>query len=168
MPPTDVFRISFVDPHSAPWLRVLLSIDWAKRTYGQEGIYNEWEKDWLNSYPLEYAPPKLQKLLAMLRSYFPIVNDVLFGAKFSALNGKTLPSLFNLDQLHIRNLELKASSFLNTGKLSLSTSSSEHIAVFALLREKGMLSEESLDRIMTQWFVKLAQTKTQEQLVVNS
>lgn len=168
LPPADVFKISFNDPHPAPWLRVLLSIEWAKRAWGEQGIYNSWEKDWLNSYPLKYALPKSQKLLGIIHSYFPLINDVLFSARFSALNGKTLPSLFDLHRLNPRNLELQASAFLKTGKLSLSSSPSEHIALFALLRENGMISEELLDKIMTQWFVKLGQARRREGLVVNN
>jgi hypothetical protein len=162
--PQDVFRVSANDPHPAPWLRVLLSISWAKRAWGESTLFEMWEKDWLNAYPLELAPSKMQKLLRMLQSYFGIINDILFEGKFSALNGKTLSSLFNLDALSPIRLEQKALTFLERGRISLrrTSSPSEHVAVFAFLREKGMLSEEALDRIMTQWFIKLSNSRNHE------
>ncbi len=157
LPPNHIFKISFTDPHPAPWLRVLLSIEWAKITWPDtQEIWRRWEEEWINSYPLASAPLESRKLLISARKYFPVVNDVLFHTRFPALNGKTIPDLFDLKKLDPQLLESRLSHFAEKGKLNLSFSAGENIAMFALMREKGIVNEEALDRIMTQWFVKLA------------
>lgn len=161
--PTElVLKVSFSDPHPPPYLRVLQSFEWCKTVWGR-GLWNRWEEEWLTLYPLEKAPLGTRRLLSTAQQYFPVVNDVLFHTKFTALNGKTLPSLFDLNALDPRNLQRKLSSFLTSGRLNLTeTSPSTQIAIFALIKEKGILSEETLDKVMTQWFIKLAHRRNKE------
>jgi hypothetical protein len=55
LPPAYALRISITDPHPPPYLRALLCFDWCRRAWGQ-GVWDEWERDWLQMYPLERAP----------------------------------------------------------------------------------------------------------------
>ena len=159
LPPPQVFRVVWSDPHPPPYLRALITFDWCRQVWGN-GIWDDWEKEWLELYPLKEASPVIRNLLTKARNYIPVVGRVLLKTKFRTLNGKTLPELFDLPAVAPTELKriLKKSE---KGKLNLKgLSPSVQLAVFRLLKEEGK-PEEKLDKTMTQWLLKLGEKKKQ-------
>lgn len=157
LPPHHVFRVVWSDPHPPPFLRSLISFEWCRQVWGS-GIWDEWEKEWLEFYPIKDAAPVVRDLLIQARQFIPVVGRVLLTTKFKTLSGKTLPELFDLSK--VAPTELKR--ILNTsekGKLNLKgLSPSAQLAVFRMLKEEGK-SEEKLDKMMTEWLLKLGNKK---------
>ncbi len=159
LPPQHVFRVVWSDPHPPPYLRALITFDWCRQVWGN-GIWDDWEKEWLELYPLKAAPPVVRDLIAKARNYIPVVGTVLLKTKFRTLGGKTLPELFDLPAVAPTELKriLKNSG---KGKLNLKgLSPSVQLAMFRLLKEEGK-PEENLDKTMTEWLLKLGRSRKQ-------
>lgn len=159
LPPKQVFRIIWSDPHPPPYLRALISFNWCRQVWGN-GIWDDWENEWLEIYPLNEAPLEMRELIYKARKFVPIVGSVLLKTKFPTLGGKTLPELFNLSA--VAPLELKRIlKNSEKGKLNLKgLSPSTQLAVFRLIKEEGK-PEETLDKTMTEWLLKLGKSKKQ-------
>ncbi|MDR4497122.1 MAG: hypothetical protein MRK02_04240 [Candidatus Scalindua sp.] len=156
LPPSQVFKVSATDPHPPPFLRVLLSFEWCRQQWGI-GDWDEWEKQWLTLYPLEAASERERKVLAAGRRYVSTVSRALFHTKFSVLDKRAMPSLFDLNRNAPERLERFVRDAENSGILDLSElSPCAQLALFRTLRNKSTLSEQSLDRLMTTWLVGLA------------
>lgn len=160
LPPAHAFRISWTDPHPPPYVRALLSFDWCRQVWGG-GIWDGWEKEWLELYPLEEAPTATRDLMRRAVAYVPAVGRVLLHKKFRSLNGKAIPDLFNLPALAPSELGRVADS-AKAGALNLrGLPPSAHLGVFRLMREQGKLKEEGLDSLMTHWLLQLAERRRQ-------
>lgn len=158
LPRNHVFRISWTDPHPSPFVRALLSFEFCRQVWGR-GDWDTWEEEWLEYYPPESAPPETQRFQEKTRKYLPVVARVLLNTKFSVLNGKTIPDLFNLSALSPGKLQSIARG-ANSGALVLEgLSPCTQLAVFRVIRDHGRLEEETLDRIMTRWLLKLAEKR---------
>lgn len=159
LPPSQAFRVSWTDPHPPPYLRALLSFDWCRQVWGS-GVWDDWEREWLDLYRLEDVPPATRELLKKARRYIPTVGKILLHTKVRTLNSGTLPDLFNLSAIAPSELQRFADS-AKAGALNLTgLPPSAHLAVFRLLKDQGKLKEESLDSVMTQWLLKLAERKS--------
>jgi hypothetical protein len=158
LPSNHVFRISWVDPHPPPYLRVLLCFEWCRQVWGR-GDWDNWEKEWIELYPLEDVPIETQKLLKKSMEYLSLVSRALLNTKFRVLNRKTIPDLFNLPALAPAELK-KIAMTADSGALNLKgLSPCAQLAVFRLVRERGKLKEEVIDRIMTRWLIKLGEKR---------
>ncbi|MBI4523813.1 MAG: hypothetical protein HY695_08390 [Deltaproteobacteria bacterium] len=158
LPPNHCFKVSWTDPHPPPYLRVLLSFEWCRQVWGS-GLWNEWEKEWLELYPLERAPAESLEIIKRAKQYLPLVSRVLLHGRFRALSGKAIPDLFNLAALAPSELQRIARS-AESGALNLTgLPPSAHLAVFRLLREQGRLKEESIDATMTKWLLRLGKKR---------
>ena len=159
LPRNHVFRISWTDPHPSPYVRVLLSFELCRQAWGR-GDWDNWEEEWLELYPLEDAPIETQKLLRKAREYLPVIGRVLLNTKFKALNRKTIPDLFSLSALSPAELQRVARTAYS-GALDLKgLSPCTQLAVFRVIRGHGELKEETLDRTMTKWLLKLGEKRT--------
>jgi len=159
LPPAQVFRVIWSGPHPPPFLRALITFDWCRQVWGK-GVWDDWEQEWLELYPLTDAPPVIRNLLAQARRHIPVVGRVLLKTKFRTLNGKTLPELFNLSKVAPTELKriLRSSE---KGKLNFKGHSpSVQLALFRMLKEEGK-PEENLDKTMTDWLLKLGRSKKQ-------
>lgn len=159
LPPTHVFRIVWGDPHPPPFLRALLSFDWCRQVWGS-GSWDDWEKEWLELYPIEESPPSTRDLMIKAQRFVPVIGRVLLTTKFGTLGGRTLPELFDLSKVAPPELKriLKTSE---KGKLNLKgLSPSVQLAVFRMIKEEGK-QEQKLDKIMTEWLLKLGTKKKQ-------
>lgn len=158
LPPSHVFRISWVDPHPSPHLRVLLSFELCRQVWGR-GDWDNWEKEWLELYSLEDAPVETQEIIKKARTYLPVIGRALLRTRFRVLNRKTIPDLFNLDALAPAELQRVAKT-AKSGALDLKgLSPCVQLAVFRLIREQGKLTEEGIDGIMTKWLLKLGEKR---------
>lgn len=161
LPPSHVFRIVWSDPHPPPYLRALITFDWCRQVWGN-GVWDDWEREWLALYPLSEAAPDTRRLLATARNFIPVLGRTLLKTKFRTLNGKTLPELFDLSAVAPSELK-RIFRESEKGKLNLKgLSPSVQLAMFRLLKEQGM-PEEKLDKAMTEWLVNLGKNKGQTQ-----
>lgn len=157
LPPNHVFRLIWSDPHPPPFLRALITFDWCRQVWGA-GIWDDWEKEWLEFYPLREASPAIRDLITRARNYISVVGRVLLKTRFRTLGGKTLPDLFDLPAVAPSELKriLKNSE---KGKLNLKgLSPSVQLAVFRMIKEEGK-PEEKLDQTMTEWLLRLGSKK---------
>jgi len=160
LPPSHVFRVSWTDPHPPPYLRVLLSFEWCRQVWGR-GAWDDWKKEWQEMYPLEQAPRGTRNVLERGNAFLPAVARALIETKFVELNRRAISDLFRLSAVNPLALE-KAVRSADSGKLNLcGLSPGSQLAVFRLVRERGKLAEEVIDRAMTQWLVKLGEKRTQ-------
>jgi hypothetical protein len=158
LPPGHAFRISWTDPHPPPFVRALLSFDWCRQVWGR-GVWDDWEREWLDFYPLESAPRASRNMIRKVVNYIPAVGRILLRKRFHSLNGKAIPDLFNLSALAPSELARIVDS-AKTGSLNLKgLSPASHLAVFRLIKERGKLKEEGLDSLMTQWLLRLAEIR---------
>jgi hypothetical protein len=158
LPPYRVFYITHDDPHPAIYIRVLLSIEWCRQQWGR-GEWDYWEKEWDTLYPLKFTSKTNAEILKKCRMYIPIVAGALLNTRFSSLEGKKITELFDMSVLHPQNLE-RIVRTAETGTLDLkATRPCVQLAVFRLLRHQRKNSEVFIDRIMTNWLIKLGQAR---------
>jgi len=123
------------------------------------GDWDEWERNWIELYPLDEAPTGAQKLLKKAMTYLPVISRTLLNTKFRVLNGKAIPDLFDLSILAPAEL-LRIARTANSGALDLKgLSPCAQLAVFRTIRDKGKLTEERIDVIMTKWLLKLGEKR---------
>lgn len=159
LPPSQVFRISWTDPHPPAYLRALISFEWCRQIWGR-GDWDDWEKEWLELYPLDDIPVETQEILKKARTYIPVISKVLLQTKFRVLNRRTIPNLFNnLSTLAPSELQRIART-AHSGTLNLKgLSPCTQLAVFRLIRDQGKLTEKEIDKIMTKWLLKLGEKR---------
>ncbi|NOT46925.1 MAG: hypothetical protein HOP17_04145 [Acidobacteria bacterium] len=158
LPSGHAFRISWSDTHHPPYLRALMCFDWCRQVWGS-GIWDRWEREWRDLYPVDSAPPATRDLVRKLTHYVPTVGAILLRTRFRSLNRKRIPDLFDLSSLAPSELKHRIGP-ANAGNIDLSgMPSSSHLAVFRLIKEQGKLNEESLDAVMTQWLLRLAERR---------
>jgi len=158
LPPNHVFRISWTDPHPPPYLRVLLSFECCRQEWGR-GPWESWETEWKALYPLEGVSPETGTLLAEGVQCIPVIARALLTTRFRALNGRTIPELFDLRALAPWALEQRAAT-AREGALRLSgLSPGAQLAVFRVVKEHGWYPESVLDRVMTQWLIQLGRRR---------
>ena len=154
LPPADVFRLSEYDPHPPPFLRVLLSFEWCRQVWGS-GLWDEWERDWLRLYPLRSAPPDAAKILALGYRELPRIAQALLTTPLPPLGGKSLPELFDLASVHPERIANIAGEVAQR-RLRLATlPPCSQLSVFRAILDRSLLPLDALDRLMTQWLMKL-------------
>jgi hypothetical protein len=157
LPSNHVFKVSLIDPHPPPYLRVLLSFEWCRQMWGT-GQWDEWEKEWLFLYPLDDAQSDSRKILELGRRYLRIISKTLFHTRFRILYGKTIPSLFDLDSIAPWRIEKIIRSVEKNRVLDLTgLSPCTQLCVFRMLRDNGKFSENTIDKMMALWLTKLGE-----------
>lgn len=151
LPPAEAFRISGGDPHPPPDLRVLLLTECCRQQWGS-GIWDDWERNWRELYPISEATGA-REVLRECRERLPLVARVLRTTRYRVLGGRCLPELFQLGALHPARLLPHAADPESPGFRALSPAA--QLAVFRLIKERGSLSETELDRVMTLWLSRL-------------
>ncbi len=161
LPPGQVFRTAWGDPHPPPFLRALLTFDWCRQVWGG-GIWDEWEREWLDLYPARQIPVEMREVIGEMRRYVPIIGRVLLKTKFRALNGKTIPELFDLAAIAPSVLKARVNTS-EKEKLNLKgLSPASQLALFRIFREEKKVGEAQLDKIMTEWLLKLGERRDQK------
>ena len=158
LPAAHAFRISWNDPHPPPYLRALLCFDWCRQVWGS-GIWDRWEHEWRDLYPVESAPRSTRALLRKLSEFVPAVSSILIRTRFRSLNGKRISDLFDMAMLAPSELKRRVTDAKN-GHVDLrGIPPSSHLAVFRLIKERESLDEDTLDALMTRWLTALAGSK---------
>ena len=156
LPSSHVFRVSWTDPHPPPYLRVLLSIECCRQVWGI-GMWDRWEKDWRELYPMEEAHREEEKILSDSAKFLPVIARTLLYTKFKVLEGRAITSLFSLAEMAPGNLEMAVED-LRLEKLKMD-SPCKQLSAFRFLRERFAIDESSLDEMMKRWLVKIGGKK---------
>lgn len=154
LPSSHVFRVSWTDPHPPPYLRVLLSIECCRQVWGS-GIWDKWETEWKELYPLEEATRDEEKILNDAIKYLHPIARVLLRARFKALCGKTIPSLFDMSKLSYAEGRIAAKAIGKGSSEWQGFSPCAVLSIFRLIREENTHSEEIINKLMTEWIIKL-------------
>jgi hypothetical protein len=158
LPRSHVFRISWIDPHPPPYLRVLLSVQWCRQVWGR-GLWDKWEREWKDLYPLQGISSEEEKILSDAVRYIPLVGSTLLNTRFKVLEKGRISDLFDLAALAPTQLQ-KVIDDGPHGSLDLKgLSPCKQLAVFRLLREQNKLNEEQQDKIMAKWLWKLGEKR---------
>jgi hypothetical protein len=153
LPSGHALRVSFTDPHPPPYLRALLCFDWCRRAYGA-GPWDDWERDWLATYPLSRAPAETRRILHQGCRFVPVVGQALFQTRFRLLGGRRLLDL--LDVAAVAPDRLRSVAAGRGGKLDLGgMPACAQLAAFRMVREWHDISEDRFDRMMTDWLLAL-------------
>lgn len=158
LPLPHATRISMTDPHPPPYIRALLAFDWCRRAWGR-GVWDEWELEWKDSYALEKVPAETRMMLVKATRLVPAVSAALFDARFKPLRRQRLTSLFDLDAIAPSRIAPIAAS-VRSGVLNLrNLTPCAQLSVFGELRARHPMNEERLDRLMTEWLMRLGATR---------
>ena len=157
MPRAQALRIAPNDPHPPPYLRALLCFDWCRRAWGQ-GMWDEWERDWLEAYPLEGLPPESRSLMIEARRLVPVVGQALFEGRLQLLGGRRLLDLLDLPAVSPARLESVAGNARRNVDLKGLTPCAQ-LAAFRMIREWRRIPEDRLDRLMTGWLIKIGKDR---------
>jgi hypothetical protein len=157
LPPGQCLRIAWNDPHPPPYLRVLLAFEWCRQTWGR-GLWDQWEKEWIELYPLSHAGPATRNIIIQAKRHLPLVAEVLLGAKFSVLNGRTVPDLFDLRSVSPAKLDRIAASLTSGLSVLNGLRPAQQLAAFRAVRDLRLLGERDLDALMSNWLKMLAKT----------
>ena len=83
----------------------------------------------------------------------------MIHARFRALYGKSIPSLFNMDSISPWKID-SVLRLSETGILDLTgLSPCIQLCLFRTLRDTGKLSENVIDKIMSLWLIQLGKRK---------
>lgn len=106
LPRVFVFRISMVDPHPSPYIRVKLSCALGQALY-PDPQWMALARRWEAFYPARGLTAHQQRLLADLEASIPHLVNLLIHHRPATLRGHTLPEVLATNQrqpLHLRRL----------------------------------------------------------------
>jgi hypothetical protein len=159
LPPRYVLQIAAPDPHPPPLLRVLLSFEWCRQLWGR-GLWDDWQREWLDFYPVQLRPAETREMLGQCQRYIPVVASALLRTRYKVLGNRTVPSLFDMSQIDPRAVSQAVAEFpRGLGRLSPPA----QIGVFRMLKENESVNEEQLDGLMTKWLLLLAKNAALKQ-----
>jgi hypothetical protein len=150
LPPAKVFEVRHGDPHPPPYLRVLISLASCNDFFGS-GPWDRWREEWKAMYPLETLDSNARELYQACIKYIPVVLSTLRKQKWTYLQDRTIPGLFDMNQVSPANLTIIA------GKIKGNTLDFRHakpctqLAAFRNIQSQRIFDNETLDNIMTQW-----------------
>ena len=141
LPARIVMKIDVRDPHPPPFLRVLLGFAWCRRAWGA-GAWDTWEAEWLRTFGDGGTE------MAAARAAIPAVTAMLFTTRFAALDGRTLPDLFDLANLGPDDLLGRMRGLSQDLHEFLLLRPCVQLCVFRLTHEGGRATQETIDHSM--------------------
>jgi hypothetical protein len=150
LPQEQTTYVSTMQQHPPAYLRFLTSVHWCRHLWGR-GDWDEWEKEWKEKYPLDKLDSITRNVLLTAEKFLPLIARIFCDTKYKKLDGKTILSLFTIEQLAPEKLKKLAAQAidLNNGfqKLPLGV----QLASFRLMRENRIFKQPAIDKTMTAW-----------------
>jgi hypothetical protein len=146
----DVFRATWLDPHPPPDLRVLLGCAWCREAFGGTGPWDDWERDWLATYPLSTTPASARSLVSEARELRGVLARATLRTRFQALGGRAIADLFDLAALRPHALKGVLATLSARGP----TRPCVELAAFRAAQETGATGSAT-DARMTAWLTSL-------------
>jgi hypothetical protein len=103
-PDSTVFQYLPTDPHPIGYLRLLLTVEWCRLSYG-EGPWDGMAATWTAHHPLEGAPESLRDFLAGCVAALPAMAAAVLRKRYRAFHGGTLPSVVDPQRVSPSALE---------------------------------------------------------------
>ena len=91
-PDEAVFQYLPTDPHPVGYLRLLLTVEWCRISYG-EGAWDALAATWTAHHPLERVPDGLREFLAGCVAALPRMAAVVLRGRYAAFHGGALTSV---------------------------------------------------------------------------
>ena len=108
---------------------------------------------------LERVPAETRMMLVKATRLVPAISAALFDARFKPLRRRRMTSLFDLDAIAPSRIAPIAAS-VRSGVLNLrNLTPCAQLSVFGELRARHPMNEERLDRLMTEWLMRLGATR---------
>lgn len=161
LPPTQVFRMPYDDPHPMPWVRVLLSCAIGDRLYPDQ----QWGRlaaTWRSMYPAEGAPLETRQVINGLMATMPEFVSLLVGHRSPRLGGRLLGDLLHRPQLRRPDLLRRYDVWIaEPGRMSAEPPTLA-FAVLGQARASGRLTPERESGLLRQLIIDWAVTSTLE------
>jgi hypothetical protein len=156
VPPTLALAVNSNDPHPTPLVRMLLLFRLARELWGS-GIWQRWEKEVLNTYPVDVLQKSKRYIIEEQIRLLPDVTSAISETTLKELGGRPITSLFDLRAISIQNFENRI--YLDGKVVLTGLSPCQGLSLFRYLFDKGLVREEVLDRLIVQWLLCLAAGK---------
>lgn len=147
-------QISTTRPHPPAFLRFLTSVAWCRHLWGK-GVWDDWEKEWLEMYPISDLDETTRNIISKAQSYLPIAAKIMIETRFTKLDNKPLTSLFDLEKLNPLRLQQLANFKVISSPDFAKNPIGVQMAAFRLLRENRNFKQSQIDNAMSEWLKNL-------------
>ena len=154
LPHHMMFTVSPVQPHPPSYLRFLVSVAWCRHIWGQ-GLWDTWEREWIELYPLDNLDNVTKQTMITCRKYLPDLAKAIITTRFRKFGNKPLTALFDMQVIAPDRLIAWAdiSKVNEPGFLALPAG--VQLAAFRMMRESPAVKASELDRKMEAWLYSL-------------
>src|SRR6185503_18621857 len=87
LPARQAFHVAWMDPHPPPFLRTLWGFEACRQLWGQ-GVWDRWETEWLETYPVDRLSESHRSLLVDARRVLPLTVETMIHDRFASLDGR--------------------------------------------------------------------------------
>jgi hypothetical protein len=137
VPPGLALAVNSNDVHPTPLVRLLLLFRLARQMWGT-GIWQRWEEEVLDTYPLDRLRQSKQEIIQEQMRLLPDLSSAILETGLEVLGGKPITSLFDLNAISPQNLDKHINS---DGKVILSgLRPCQQLSLFRYLFDRGMVS----------------------------
>lgn len=132
-----VFAMRPLDPHPVAFLRILLTIEWARAAFADD-IHAPWEDmraAWFQAYPPQNAPPAVQDLIGRSLPLLPRIASIVLNTPMKSFNGRALTDLVDPGRVSpsaLRHMEDRVGTSLYTSSHWIWTESLRLLALTGL------------------------------------
>ncbi len=154
LPHNMMFQISENQPHPPSFLRLLISIGWCRYLWGK-GLWDQWEHDWQQFYPIDRLGNTTKQLIGEAIENIPTIAKAMITTTFKKLGNKPITTLFDMKLIE-PNLLLKSANLdtIKAPEFNLKPIGFQ-LAVFRMLRETRQHKQSEIDKLMHSWLVEL-------------
>jgi hypothetical protein len=150
LPNHHMFQIATANTHPPAYLRFLVSTEWCRQLWGI-GEWDSWEEEWKQLYAPQEMDAATCEIIETAKRFIPAIARACIRTRFRRLDKKTLPELFDMEELKPGLLRKHASSeglqLPSFKKLSIGA----QLAAFRLMRETRKEKPSVIDQYMNQW-----------------
>jgi hypothetical protein len=150
LPTHQMFQVTAYQVHPPAYLRFLVTTEWCRQVWGK-GVWDVWEEEWKQLYSPDTMDEATCEIITAASRFIPAIAKACVQTKFKRLNGKTIFSLFSIDELKPELLQKHASIVGVQSPSFKKLPIGSQLAVFRLLREGRAAKQSTIDKYMTQW-----------------
>jgi hypothetical protein len=150
LPTHQMFQVTAYQVHPPAYLRFLVTTEWCRQVWGK-GVWDVWEEEWKQLYSPDTMDEATCEIITAASRFIPAIAKACVQTKFKRLNGKTIFSLFSIDELKPELLQKHASIVGVQSPSFKKLPIGSQLAVFRLLREGRAAKQSTIDQYMTQW-----------------